>query len=123
MRPRSKLHQTHLFIDIDERHPHCDHLVSIDGPVKLVLMPRRVTAAGFLEQRLVMIKPYFFNTQQIGRDLRELSIEYKSLYRVIIPPKIGDLEKRFAVCVAIFEITFFGRESVDRVSDRGKVNP
>ena len=64
-------HRADLRIEVGERHPHRDGVLGVERPIELVLMPRGVTAAGLLEQRLIVIQPNAVDAEQVGRRLGE----------------------------------------------------
>ena len=60
-------HRPDARVEIRERHPHRDRLLGVERPVELILMPRRVPAAGLLEQRLVVVEANAADTEEIRR--------------------------------------------------------
>ena len=98
-------HRADLRIEIGERHPHRDRLLGVERPVELILVPRRVTAAGLLEQCLVVVEAHAAHAEQIGRRLREPRREHEPARRLVDAPQVEALEERGRVGVTLVDRT------------------
>jgi hypothetical protein len=52
-----KVHGPHILGDGDQWHPHGQGMWAIQWPVVLILVPGRVPAPSFFEQRLIVVDP------------------------------------------------------------------
>ena len=105
--------------DVDERHPHRDGVVGVQRPIELILVPRRRSPTGLLEERLVVVEPNAVDTEQRSSDRREPWCEGEARDRGIVLPQVRGLDERLAVRVALVDRPTIPTNPFRGLLDRG----
>ena len=96
-------HRADLGRHVHEGHPERDRALGVERPVVAVLVPRRVTPAGLLEQPLVVVEPHAVGAEETSGDLSANAAEHEAGVARVGPPEVERLQERLAVGVAFGE--------------------
>ena len=93
MAPGGEAHRAHVRVEVHQRHPHRHRPGVGEGPVELVLVPRRPPPAGLLEQRLVVVEAHLVHAQEGGGHPGEAGGQHEPGDGVVDAPQVGGLQE------------------------------